>query len=161
MEVVKQVEAHQSHSAHARSTAEGIRSSFETKQVLATAYLFREIFAITGPLSRYLQSVNVDLGKALGLFDTALSRLQRLRSDPDKIIQITESDCETVDWKEKRVHRHRVMDGDIARDEPAQSERLEALLLMTTERKILMSLDKEQVITAFGGLTSELSKALI
>jgi hypothetical protein len=28
------------------------------------------------------------------------------------------------------------------------------------ERKILMSLDKEQIITAFGGLTSELSKAL-
>jgi hypothetical protein len=40
-------------------------------------------------------------------------------------------------------------------------ERLGALLLMTTERKILMSLDKEQIIAAFGVLTSELSKALI
>lgn len=42
---------------------------------------------ITGPLSRYLQSVNVDLGKALAMIDSCLSRLQRLRNDPDEIIK--------------------------------------------------------------------------
>ena len=47
---------------------------------------------ITGPLSRYLQSVNVDLGKALAMID--------------------------VIWKETRVRRRRVMDGEIASDEP-------------------------------------------
>ena len=40
-------------------------------------------------------------------------------------------------------------------------ERLEALLLMATERKIFVSLNNEQIITTFGSLTSELAKALI
>lgn len=40
-------------------------------------------------------------------------------------------------------------------------ERLEALLLMAIERKVLKSLDNQQIITAFGSLTSELSKALL
>ena len=91
MKILKKVEEDQSNSAHARATAEAIRLSFETKQVLATAYLFRNVFAITGPLSRYLQSVNVDLGKAMGMIDSALQQLQRLRDEPDKVIQMTES----------------------------------------------------------------------
>lgn len=99
MKVLKTVEEDQSNSAHARATAEGIGLSFEIKQVLAKAYLFRKIFAITGPLSRYLQSVNVDLGKAMGMIDSALQQLQRLRGEPDKVIQMTESACETMRGK--------------------------------------------------------------
>ena len=67
-----------------RATAEGLLESFEKKQIFATAYLFREILVSTGPLSGYLQSVNVDLGKALAMIDSCLSRLQRLRNDPDE-----------------------------------------------------------------------------
>ena len=88
---------------------------------MPTACLFREIFVITGPLSRYLQSVNVDLGKALDMVDASLSRLQSLRSDPDKVIQISDKDCGTVEWKERRVRRRRVMDGEIARDQPEET----------------------------------------
>ena len=88
---------------------------------MATACLFHEIFVITGPLSRYLQSVIVDLGKALAMVDSSLSRLHSVRSDPDKIIQISDKDCGTVEWKERRVRRRRVMDGEIARDEPEET----------------------------------------
>ena len=39
----------------------------------------------------------------------------------DKVIQISDNDCGTVDWKEPRVRRRRVMDGEIARDEPEET----------------------------------------
>ena len=96
-----------------RATAKGLLESFEKEQLMATAYLFRETFVITGPLSRYLQSVNVDLGNALAMVNGCLSRLQRLRSDPDEIIRICENECNKVKWNETRV-RHRKM----ASDEP-------------------------------------------
>ena len=116
--VLEDVVAETSFSQMQRATAEGLLESFEKKQILATAYLFREIFVITGPLSRYLQSVNVDLGKALAMIDSCLSRLQRLRNDPDEIIKTCENECHQAKWKETRVRRRRVMDGEIASDEP-------------------------------------------
>ena len=67
------------------------------------------------------KSVNVDLGKALAMVDSSLSRLQSLHSDPDKIIQISDKDCGTVEWKEQTVKRRRVMDGEIARYEPDET----------------------------------------
>ena len=88
-----------------KATGKGLLESFEKEQTMATAYLFREIFVITGPLSRYLQSVNVDLAKALAMVDGCLSRLQRLRSDPDEIIRICKNECNKVKWHETRV-RH-------------------------------------------------------
>ena len=107
-----------SFSSMQRATAKGLLESFEKEQIMATAYLFREIFVITGPLSRYLQSVNVDLGKALAMVDGCLSRLQTLRSDPDKIIRICENECNEVKWHETRVRHRRMMDGEMASDEP-------------------------------------------
>ena len=68
--------------ADRRSTADGMRNLFSTKQFMASAYLFREIFAMTGPLSRILQGVNNDFVKALNLLGAALEQLSKLRSDP-------------------------------------------------------------------------------
>ena len=118
---VEKVAAESSFSANQRAIANGLLASFETKQVIATAYLFREIFVITGPLSRYLQSVEIDLGKALAMIDTSLSQLQRLRSNPDQIIRICDNDCGTIEWKESRVRRRRVLDDEITRDEPDET----------------------------------------
>ena len=42
-----------------RSEAAGLLSSIQTREFMATAFLFNEIFAKTGPLSRNLQSVNM------------------------------------------------------------------------------------------------------
>ena len=121
MKVLGEVTGESSFSVNQRATAEGLLAPFQSKQIMPTACLFREIFVITGPLSRYLQSVNVDLGKALVMVDSSLSRLQSLRSDPDKVIQISDKDCGTFEWKERRVRRRRVMDGEIARDQPEET----------------------------------------
>ena len=65
-------------------------TQLQTKQFLATAYLFREIFASTGPLSRYLQRVDVDFGKALGMVESAIDELNDLRKKPERIIKYVE-----------------------------------------------------------------------
>ena len=57
-----------------RDIADGLLDLFSTKQFIASAYLSREVFAITGPLSRILQSVNIDFGKTLNLLDAALKQ---------------------------------------------------------------------------------------
>ena len=59
-----------SFSSMQRATAKGLLELFEKEQIMATAYLFHEFFMITAPLSRYLQNVNVDLGKALAMVDS-------------------------------------------------------------------------------------------
>ena len=92
-----------------RKTSAGLLTQLQTKQVLATAYLFGEIFASTGPLSRYLQRVDVDFGKALGMVESAIDELNELRKEPERIIQYVkqEHDPLGVTWQESRVRRRR------------------------------------------------------
>ena len=73
------------------------------KANLCNSVSFRGIFVIAGPLSRYLQSVNIDLGKALAMIDSCLSRLQRVRNDPDEIIKTCENERHQAKWKESDV----------------------------------------------------------
>ena len=94
-------------------------TSFQLKQIVATACLFREIFAITGPLSRYLQSIDVDLGTATSMIDSAILQLEQLRNNEEKIVKIVDNDFDEAFWKENRVRRRRVLDGEESRDEPA------------------------------------------
>ena len=47
-----------------RAVAVGLRQSFLKKEIVATTCFFKEIFGITGPLNKYLQGINMDLGKA-------------------------------------------------------------------------------------------------
>ena len=54
IQVLENVVTGTSFDENQRLTAEGLLTSFQSKQILATACLFREIFAITGPLSRIL-----------------------------------------------------------------------------------------------------------
>ena len=61
-----------------RKTSAGLLTQIQTKQFLATTYLFREIFASTGPLSQYLQRVDVDFGKPLGMVESAIDELNEL-----------------------------------------------------------------------------------
>ena len=79
-----------------------VKPTFSTKQFMASAYL-REIFAMTGPLSRILQGVNIDFGKALNHLDAALEQLSKLRSDPQKIIHAVEENFDGIEWEEKRI----------------------------------------------------------
>ncbi len=81
------------------STAEGLLAYFQSRQITATACLIREIFAITGPLSRYLQSVSVDFGNALRIVDSAVLQLQEMRKIPDKIIEQATEEFEGAEWR--------------------------------------------------------------
>ena len=49
------------------SAADGLLKTFCTKQFMASAFLFKEIFSFTSPLSQILQRVNIDFDKALVL----------------------------------------------------------------------------------------------
>ena len=62
-----------------RSDATGFLSSINTKQFMATMYLFQEIFVVTGPLSRYLQTVNMDICIALAMVQSAIDSLEKKR----------------------------------------------------------------------------------
>ena len=88
-----------------RKTSAGLLTQIQTKQFLATAYLFREIFASTGPLSRYLQRLDVDFGKALGMVGSVIDALNELRKKPEQIITCMEQnhDSESVIWQQPRV----------------------------------------------------------
>ena len=86
--------------ADRRSTADGMRNLFSTKQFMASTYLFRKIFATTGPLRRILQGVNIVFGKALNLLDAAPEQLSKLRSDPLKIIHAVEETFDGIEWEE-------------------------------------------------------------
>ena len=106
-----------------RKTSAGLLTQIQTKKFLATAYLFREIFASTGPLSRYLQRVDVDFGKALGMVESAIDELNELRKEPERIIKYVEQKHNSpgVTWQESRVRRRRRMDDENAEDEPAET----------------------------------------
>ena len=120
-DVLEEISTNTSIKSETRSIAEGLLDTFKTKQFLATAYLFREIFAITGPLSRQLQSINIDFNRSLDLLDTALQQLYTLRQAPENIIESVERDFnpEEVQWKETRLRKKKKMDGEEADDEPA------------------------------------------
>lgn len=95
-----------------RATAKELHTVFQTKQFVAFAYLFQEIFDITGPLSRYLQSVNVDFGKAIDLIDSSISRIQIMRDNPEKIIEISDSSVVGVEWSSSSTNNGRRKSND-------------------------------------------------
>ena len=112
-----------SNDGNQQKTSAGLLTQLQTKLFLPTAYLFREIFASTGPLSRYLQRVDVDFGKALGMVESAIDELNELRKEPGRIIKYVEQkhDSPGVTWQQSRVRRRRRMDDKNAQDEPAET----------------------------------------
>ena len=121
--VLEEISGNNSFKSETRATATGLLDAFQTKQFIATAYLFREIFAIIGPLSRQLQAIEIDFGKALQLREGAMAMLQmqELRENPQRLIEIVERDFnpEEYTWKESRVRRTKRMGGELSEEEPA------------------------------------------
>ena len=105
--------------AEKRSVADGLLKTFCTKQFMASAFLFKEIFSFTGPLSRILQGVNIDFGKALVLLDEALANLEAL--SPENVICIADNDFPLVEWEQKRIVRRKKMPGEKAKDSPLKT----------------------------------------
>ena len=75
-----------------RGRADGLLTSIQTRQFMATAFFFREIFAVTGPLSRYLQTVDIDFSNAVPMIDSAVTSLQKMRDMPDDIFRLMADD---------------------------------------------------------------------
>ena len=121
IQTVNTVASDKKFDAEKRSLADGMRVSFMKKQFMATAYLFRDIFSITGPLSRTLQSVNIDFGKALNLLDVALKQLADLRDSPKKILEEIDNEFDGIEWEQRRTVRRKRMAGELVVDEPANS----------------------------------------
>ena len=94
-----------------RDTANGLIDAFKKKEIIATALLFREIFSVTGPLSRYLQSVDIDIGKAVIITDSCLSQLQELRMTPESIITNVEKNYPLAEWKNTRRRKRKILPG--------------------------------------------------
>ena len=119
--VLEEISGNTSFKSETRATATGLWDGFQTKQFIVAAYLFREIFATTGPLSRQLQAIEIDFGKALQLRDGAVQQMQELRENPQRLIEVVERDFnpEEYTWKESRVRRTKRMDGELAEEEPA------------------------------------------
>ena len=109
--------------ADKRTKAAGLLEKIETKEFLATAVLFNEIFQHTGPLSRYLQSTTIDFGKALAMIDGTIDQLQRLRNHPEYVTQIVDRNfkAEHINWKPIRIRHRPRMAGEQAADEPAET----------------------------------------
>ena len=93
-----------------RAVAVGLRQSFLKKEIVATACFFKEIFGITGPLNKYLQGINMDLGKANDLVYGAMSQLQKLRDEPDRVTNEVSNFKNTV-WDTERMRSCRTRDG--------------------------------------------------
>ena len=89
--------------ADRQNTADDTQNLFSKKKFMTSAYLFWEIFAMTGLLSRILQGVNIDFCKALNFLDAALEQLSKLRSDPQKITHALEENFDGIEWEEKRI----------------------------------------------------------
>ena len=68
-----------------------------------------------------MQSVDVDFGKAINLVDSSIEKIGKIRDEPEKILQIVETDFEGVQWKATRIRHKRVMDGEQERDQPAST----------------------------------------
>lgn len=64
LETFNAIEADTTFNSKIRADASG---SIQTKQFMATAYLFHEKFAQTGQLNRYLQSVHLDISKVIAI----------------------------------------------------------------------------------------------
>ena len=110
LEALNRIQADVSFESKLRSDAAGLLSSIQTKQFLATAFLFREVFALTGPLSRYLQGIYIDLSKALFMIDCVISSLDEMRNGSFDIlakIDAAVSDLGTFEWRFSRVHSKR------------------------------------------------------
>ena len=121
MLMIEKITASTAFDVDRRNTADGMQNLFPAKQFMASPYLFREVFAMTGPLSRILQGKNIDCCKTLNLLDAALEQLLKLGSEPQKTVHAVEKYFHGIKCEEKRISRRRQMPVELAQDEPATS----------------------------------------
>ena len=106
MKVLKDVSEDSAIDEKHQSIANGLFDNFSFKEFVATALLFIEIFVITGPLSRYLQSKRVDLAKACSLVSGSMKQIESLRHNYEAIIEM--NSFENCHWNSEGSRRRRI-----------------------------------------------------
>ena len=116
LETLEHVKDDPTYQVKQRADAAGITTIMHSKEFLATALLFKQIFVHTGPLSCYLQSVNIDIMKALEMVDAVTDEIGKMRLEPVSIINMTEVVNPSAQWQTSRVRRHRLMNDEVSPD---------------------------------------------
>lgn len=90
--------------------------------------LMKQLFAITTPLSCYLQSKSIDFIQAYQLVDMAKKELEKMRSTEkfqelveDTKLFATENNIDECDFKEIRIRKRKIFDGEQTSDEQFDS----------------------------------------
>lgn len=90
--------------------------------------LIKQLFAITTPLSCYLQSKSIDFIQAYQLVDVAKKELEKMRST-EKFQELventklfaTENNLEKCDFQETRIRKRKILAGEQTSDEKFDS----------------------------------------
>ena len=89
---LEKIKASSAFEAKLRGKADGLLTSIQTRQFMATAFLCREKFAVAGPFSRYLLNVHFDFPKAVPMIDSVFTSLRKMRDMSDGIFQLMAND---------------------------------------------------------------------
>ncbi|CAI6349386.1 unnamed protein product [Macrosiphum euphorbiae] len=106
------------------STAKSLSMRLSSFEFIIAMNLVKTIFAITTPVSNYLQSKSIDFIEAINLVDVAKNRLIDLRDDDKCQNLINEAKSFAKDqnlternFKEVRLRKKKIMPGELSRDE--------------------------------------------
>lgn len=106
------------------SKAKSLANTISSFKFIISMELMKSIFSITTPLSKCLQSKNLDFIQALVLIDEAQKSLQYMRSDEGFMSLVnaaktfsSNQNLTEVDFREIRHRRKKQMAGEIAMDE--------------------------------------------
>lgn len=98
-----------------RSTAENLKLQLLKYEVIFISQVFLKIFSITGPLSRYLQTKDIDLLKASAMIKTSTAELKKLQRDFETFEVLTKN---FLSWANDQMGQ-REIEFDIENDFPA------------------------------------------
>ncbi|KAK0154533.1 Zinc finger MYM-type protein 1 [Merluccius polli] len=128
---LKRIVEDMSMKAHVRARAKGYIESLLKHETVLTAEIFLRIFEITSPLSRYLQTSNMDLITAHRLVMGAIDSLKTCTRDMDgvtkaanvfaewankKLEESGSKDMVQVDLPEIKIRKRKTMPGEVAEE---------------------------------------------
>lgn len=128
-----------------RSKANNLLTSLLKYETILIAHLYMNIFSITGPLSRYLQTSGLDLHKCVQMVKASLNELKKIQRNIDNTMQVCDEfilkmtneiqkridvSSENLEIQEiqnkfevKRVAKKRKMANYESNDEPIEDEK--------------------------------------
>ena len=92
---LEKIESDSRSKSDARLNAQSYREMFLKYETILTAFIFKYIFNVTTPLSKYLQTSGLEILKAFNMVKTSINKLTNLR---EEFIVIKKKADEFVDW---------------------------------------------------------------